>query len=87
MRQGVDDEGYLDIKGVKVRFLGHVENLHAGVPVADLCSDDFDVLLNLSGAKNRLPKGMAEALSLLPRSTCMRTCCRRESPQFSNWKC
>jgi len=65
----IDEEGYLDIEGVKARFLGHVENILAGIPVSDLCLDDFDVLQNLSGRKYRLPKATVEQLSLLPRST------------------
>ena len=65
----VDEEGYLDIEGVKARFRRYVENILAGIPTADLCSDDLDVLHELSGAKNRLPKSMAEALSLIPRAT------------------
>jgi hypothetical protein len=48
---------------------GYVENILAGIPVADLCSDDLDVLLDRSGGKNRLPNVMSAALSLLPRST------------------
>jgi hypothetical protein len=64
----VDEEGYLD-KCVKARFRSHVENILAGIPVADLCSDDLDILQDLSGGKNRLPKSMVEALSLLARST------------------
>jgi hypothetical protein len=65
----IDAEGYLDIEGAKARFRSHVENLLTGIPVADLCSHDLDILQDLSGQKNRLPKSMAEALSLLPRST------------------
>src|SRR5258708_39317278 len=65
----VDEEGYLDFECVKARFRSHADNILAGIPVADLCSDDLDVLLDLSGAKNRLPKSMSAALSLLPRST------------------
>jgi hypothetical protein len=59
----------LDVAGVKTRFRSHVENILAGIPVADLCSDDLDVLRDLSGGKNRLPNVMSAALSLLPRST------------------
>jgi len=65
----VDEEGYLDFECVKARFRSHVENILAGIPVADLCSDDLDILQDLSGGKNRLPKSMVEALSLLARST------------------
>jgi hypothetical protein len=65
----VDEDGYLDIEGTKARFRSHVENILAGIPVADLCSDDLDVLLDLSGAKNRLPNVMSAALSLIPRAT------------------
>ena len=65
----LDEDGYLDIEGTKARFRTHVENILAGIPVADLCSDDLDVLLDLSGGKNRLPNSMVEALSLLRCST------------------
>ena len=65
----VDEEGFLDIEGTKVRFLVYVENNLAGVPVADLSADDLGVLLDLSGRKNRLPKTVADALSLFPRAT------------------
>jgi hypothetical protein len=63
------EEAYLDVEGAKARFCSHVENILAGVPVADLCSDDLDVLRSLSSGKNRLPQSLVEALSLLPRST------------------
>jgi len=54
---------------LKPRCHSHVENILAGIPVADLRSGDLDVLRDLSGGKNRLPKSMVDALSLPPRST------------------
>jgi hypothetical protein len=82
----VDEEGYLDFECVKARFRRHVENILAGIPVADLCSDDVDVLLDLSGGKNRLPKSMSAVLSLLPRST-YADALQSEFSWFSNRKC